>query len=291
MPNSDAFQQIYARVDPAISHSLLAFRRDWPLTQVRVDGNTWRYVTSGQRDEAILFLHGMAGSYDIWWQVLDILKERYQVLSLTYPPVAGLQALARGITAVLAKEHLSQVSVVGSSLGGYLAQYLVARHPGKIRRAVFANTFPPNDIIAGNTRLVAKLLPFIPAGLMMYSLRQNTERRLYPASGNSEVVRAYLLEQYQGGMSKAQFVARYRCVIEPFDPPKADRLGIPILILEADNDPLISKKLRAMLQDTYLSATLQCLGNVGHFPYLNEPVLYGQIILRFLGSELQAQSR
>jgi pimeloyl-ACP methyl ester carboxylesterase len=92
-------------------------------------------------------------------------------------------------------------------------------------------------------------------------------------------------------MSKAEFLARYHCVIEPFDPPKPDRLGIPILILEADNDPLVSEKLRAMLQDTYASATLQCLGSVGHFPYLNEPALYAQKILRFLGGEPQARSR
>ena len=282
MFNPTTFQQIYARVDDETSRSLLAFRRKHPPKQIQVDGVPWDYVLLGEGDETILFLHGMAGAYDIWWQVLEDLKDRYQVLSLTYPPVEGLEALARGIAGILAQEGIPQTNVVGSSLGGYLAQYLAARHPDKIKRAVFANTFPPNDVIVRDTRLAAKLLPTLPGRLLMYGLRQNTEKRLYPASGNSEILRAYLLEQYSGAMSKAQFQARYRCVVDPFEAPDPESLGIPVLILEAGNDPLVDKSLRGMLKDTYPSATVHTLQGVGHFPYLNVPDIYADLLEGFM---------
>ena len=284
MSNQKAFQQIYARVDDETCRSLLAFRREQLPEQTRVDGVPWDHVVFGQGDETILFLHGMAGAYDIWWQVLEDLKDRYQVLSLTYPPVEGLEALARGIAGILAQEGIPQTNVVGSSLGGYLAQYLAARHPDKIKRAVFANTFPPNDVIVRDTRLAAKLLPTLPGRLLMYGLRQNTEKRLYPASGSSEILRAYLLEQYSGAMSKAQFLARYRCVIDPFGAPDPEGLGIPVLILEAGNDPLVDKSLRDMLKDSYPSATVHTLQGVGHFPYLNVPEIYADLLERFMAS-------
>ncbi len=287
MSNANTFREIYARVDDETARSLQAFRRDLPIQQLKVDGAKWDYVTIGQGDQTILFLHGMAGAYDIWWQVLKSLKDQYQVLSLTYPPVEGLEALARGIEGILEQEGLSQTNVVGSSLGGYLAQYLVARHPNRIMRAVFANTFPPNNVIAGNTKLAGKFLPFLPAPLLMYGLRQNTERRLYPASGNSEILRAYLLEQYSGAMSKAQFLARYHCVIDSFDVPDPKGLGIPVLILEADNDPLVDKSLRDMLRDTYPTASVHTLQGVGHFPYLNAPDTYASLLRSFLTSDLR----
>jgi pimeloyl-ACP methyl ester carboxylesterase len=246
----------------------------------------WDYVTLGEGDVALLFLHGMAGAYDIWWQVLEGLEDRYRVLALTYPPVDTLEDLAQGILAILAEEHAGSIGLVGSSLGGYLAQYLVARHPERIRAAVFANTFPPNEVIAGKTRLAARFLPLVPQGLLWYVLRQNTERKLYPASGYSEILRAYLLEQYSGAMSKAQFLARYQCVVEAFQPPDPEALGIPVLLLEADNDPLVEKALRDMLKETYPSASAHTLHGVGHFPYMNEPGTYAGLLRGFFGNAL-----
>jgi pimeloyl-ACP methyl ester carboxylesterase len=281
----DTFQRIYARVDPAISRSLQAFRRDQPLKQISACGETWDYVSFGQGAQTVLFLHGMAGAYDIWWQVLEKIADQYRIISITYPPVKCLASLAQGILAILAEEGMGKANIVGSSLGGYLAQYLVARHPERISRAVFANTFPPNDVIAGNTKVAGKLLPYVPSRLLMFGLRQNTEKRLYPASGHSEVLRAFLLEQYSGAMSKVQFLARYHCVVDCFVAPNPQVLGIPVLILEADNDPLVDISLREMLKETYPSAAVHSLGAVGHFAYLNAPDTYAGILRGFLASE------
>ncbi|HEC24062.1 MAG TPA: alpha/beta hydrolase, partial [Chloroflexi bacterium] len=261
--------------DPQTVESLRAFRETYPPRQIEVDGVTWEYVALGQGEEAILFLHGMSGAYDIWWQVMEALQDRYRVISVTYPAVDTLEGLSRGVLAILDEEGVDRVTVVGSSLGGYLAQYLVATHPERIERAVFANTFPPNDLIIERTRTIGKLLPFLPEWLVMRTLRSSILNDVYPAaSGNAELVRAYLLEQAYGAMSKAQFVARYRCVVEPFTPPDVEALGIPVLIIEASNDPLVEEALRDQLRETYPTATVYQLEGVGHFPYLNEPEKY-----------------
>ena len=282
MANAETFQKIYARVDPEARRSLEAFRRDHPLKQVSASGDTWDYVALGKGEETVLFLHGMAGAYDIWWQVLERLADQYRIISTTYPPVESLASLTLGIRAILAEEQVQKANIVGSSLGGYLAQYLVARHPELISRAVFANTFPPNEVIAGKTRLAAQLLPYLPSSLLMYGLRQNTEKRLYPASGHSEILRAFLLEQYSGAMTKAQFLARYHCVVDPFEAPNPQELGVPALILETDNDPLVEESLREMLKTTYPPAAVHSLGAVGHFPYLNVPDIYAAALRQFL---------
>lgn len=279
-----SFRQLYARVDDEITRSLEAFRRAYPPQQLDVDGTTWEYLALGQGDEAVLFLHGLAGAYDIWWQQIEALHDRYRVLAVTYPPVDSLRALGRGINAILAQERVHTVNVVGSSLGGYLAQYLLAKHPDKIKRAVLANTLPPNDILARKTR-AAKLLPVVPEWMILLGLRLNTSRSIYLTSEHSEIVRAYLLEQSYRTMSKAQFIARYRCVVDPFAPLVPQ--GMPMLIIEADNDPLIEETLRDMLKATYPSALVHTFQDAGHFPYLNRPKVYTRLIERFLANGMQ----
>src|SRR3972149_4849847 len=98
------FARLYARVDPAQATSLLDFRQRYPPQHLAVNGVDWEYLALGEGDETILFLHGLAGSFDIWWQQIEALKDRYRVISPTYPAVSCLQELAQGMLAILAEQ-------------------------------------------------------------------------------------------------------------------------------------------------------------------------------------------
>ena len=138
-----SFDSLYASAPPDKVAALKAFRAELPPAQLEVDGVTWEYLSTGNGEQAILFLHGMTGAYDIWWQQIAALRGNYRIVSVTYPAVDSLAELERGVLAILDQEGVTKFNVVGSSLGGYLAQFLVARHPERVSRAVFANTFPP----------------------------------------------------------------------------------------------------------------------------------------------------
>jgi maspardin len=279
---SQSLENLYAKVDVETARSLHDFRSNYPPKQIEVAGVTWEYILNGQGEETILFLHGMSGAYDIWWQQIEMLRDHYRLLSVTYPAVESLGGLSQGIFTILDQEGIYAVNLVGSSLGGYLAQYLMATNPDRVKRAVIANTFPPNDLIAQRYRLVTPLLPYLPERLIMRVVRINVNSDLYPASGYSELVKSYLLEQSYGGMNKAQFVARYRCVVEDFSAPDIDAFGIPVMIIESDNDPLVDETLRKMLKETYPTAKVLTLPEAGHFPYLNIAGEYTHLIEGFL---------
>ena len=255
---------------------------------IKLNGSDRRYVVYVPWEYApdetwplVMFLHGMGGGYDIWWQQIETLQKRIRMISPTYPSVKSLADLQTGIMSILDKEQVTRFNVAGSSLGGYLAQYLVKNRPDRIQKAVFANTFPPNDLFIEKSGTLGRLLPLLPEWSVMRNLRKNTEEKIYPAAGNSELVRAYLLEQSHGMMSKAQFAARFRCVIDSFLPPDIQSSGIPVLIIEADNDPLVEESLRKMLKTTYPSAEVKTLHGAGHFPYLNRAAEYSNILGEF----------
>ena len=275
------FDRLYSRVPEEVSKSLQSFRRQHERRQAAVDGIVWNYIRVGDGGQTLVFLHGMGGGYDIWWQQIEALKNRYRMIVLTYPPVPRLDLLRRGILAILAQEHIERFNIVGSSLGGYLAQYLVSRDFDRISKAVFANTFPPNDLIREKSRTTARILPLMPEWMVMRNLRKTTANAIYPASGYNELVAAYMREQSYGMMRKVQFVARFFCVLDHFDPPDLQACGVEALIIEADNDPLVVEPLREMLKTAYPTARVKTLHNAGHFPYLNEPETYTAILEEF----------
>lgn len=274
--------ELYVRVDADTQRALGTFRASHPSQSTLVERMNWEYLATGQSQETILFLHGMTGAYDIWWQQISALQERYRIFSVTYPAIHTLAGLTRGILTILEREHITQVNLAGTSLGGYLAQYFLAQYPNLIKRVCFGNTFPPNDLFARQNRWIGMALPFLPESVVLSSVRKNIVDSIYPAANQSELVLAFLLELLKDRMSKAQFVARYHCVIELFSTPSLQSLGIPAMIIEADNDPLVTEVLREQLKTTYPSATVRTLHHVGHFAYLNEAPTYNRLIEEWL---------
>jgi pimeloyl-ACP methyl ester carboxylesterase len=273
------FAEVYANAPADKTASLQAFRTNYPTRTITVDDLDWEYLSVGKGPQTIVFLHGMTGSYDIWWQQFEALQSNYRVIAMTYPAANSLEELEKGVLTILEREGVATFNVVGTSLGGYFAQYLVGKHPDRIEKAVFANTFPPNDLIKQKNGTIGSLLPYLPEWLVMNVLRGSFESNIYPASVNDEMTLAFLNEISYGRMRKGQVAGRYACVVEKFEPPV--HTTVPILIIEASNDPLVEAALREQLRATYPEAKVVTVDN-GHFPYIATPDFYTQQLRDFL---------
>jgi pimeloyl-ACP methyl ester carboxylesterase len=277
-----SFRVIYSGVPEAVVAALSAFRRRNPLKRYDSGRIAWRYHDVGAGEETVVFLHGMGASGDIWFQQIEALSDRFRCIAVTYPPLPDLDRLRFGILGILEKEKISSAHLVGTSMGGYLAQYLAAKEPARIRKVVLGNTFPPNEAIFRRARMGVKYLPWVPEWAILAGMRRNAERVLFPAAGGSELVKAYLYEQTCGPMRKPDLIARCACLCQRFTPPDLDKLGITALVIDADNDPLVDAGLREMLRTAYPSAAVKPFDWAGHFPYLNRAAEYSETLDEFL---------
>ena len=270
---------IYQNTDGRVLSSLISFREDHPPQRIDVGGRIWNYVRVGDAPEAVLFLHGMGGAYDVWWQQARALMDRYTVLSISYADEPELGRAALALESLLDLENIRQVHLVGTSMGGYVAQYFAATQPDRVRSLVMSNTFPPSDWIDEEYGMLATALPLLPGWLPGEVFRRTIRRSIFPASGGSHLVRGYLVEQSYR-MSKGDFGARLSILRERFTAPDLGALGIPAIIIEADNDPSVPPEVRAELTGTY-EVPVITMGDVGHFPYLNRPAAYTSILEDF----------
>ncbi len=253
-----------------------------PVSGVKVNGIPWKYVSLGKGKHTLLFIHGMGGAYNLWWQQARFFKDKYRIITFTLPEeIDNLEDTKNGIEAILDKEKVDKFYVIGTSMGGYIAQYLVHSMPERIEKAVFSNTFPPNTIIEKENRKKAKLIRLMPEWLIAKFGEKQLKEKLVPAGDNSKLLEAFLPSL---PFNKKQFLNRYKVFTDKFFPYpwKYPYKRIPKLIIESSNDPLVNETLREKLKELYdLHTEVYTFNGGGHFPYINRAAEYNRILDRF----------
>lgn len=253
--------------------------------KVMVNGIAWNYYTGGNGNKTILFIHGMGGSYDLWWQQVVAFEKDYKVISYTLPEsINSLEKASIGILKILEAENVDNFYAVGTSMGGYIAQYLVSIIPNRIERAVFGNTFPPNNLIAKENETKSKIIPYLPEIIISKLGKEKLNNEIVPAAKNSPLLKAFLVSL---PFSKQQFINRYYIIVDRFSiiPDKYEIKRIPKLIVESDNDPLVQPELRKKIKKLYANAEVFTFHQEGHFPYINASSAYNKALRNFLEKE------
>jgi pimeloyl-ACP methyl ester carboxylesterase len=276
------FFVLYDKEDNA-SQSLKEFQSRATKT-INVDHVAWQYYVRGKGEKTILFLHGMGGAYDLWWQQINALEVNYKVISYSLPEnIDSLEKALKGITKILETEKITTFYGVGTSMGGYIMQYLVQKMPNRVEKAVFGNTFSVNDILLTKNKQKSKIIPFLPEIVISKLAEKQLKEKLIPAGKNSKLLASFLPSL---PFSKKQFINRYHIVVDPF--PLKNNYAIkriPKLIIESDNDPLVEKELRKDLKNVYHDAKVYTFHKEGHFPYINAAGQYNKVLMDFFNKE------
>lgn len=108
------------------------------------EGN-FQFIDEG-RGEVLLLLHGLFGALSNWDGVVNRFKDRYRVLIPLLPiydmPLkeAGLDGLVNFLDNFVSFKQLSQMSIMGNSLGGHVALIFALNHPQLINRMILTGS-------------------------------------------------------------------------------------------------------------------------------------------------------
>lgn len=100
------------------------------------------YTIQGE-GQAVLWLHGLALDSTLWADFVPLFRDGYKHIVLDEPGFGksseiiapnSIDAIAKQVKEVLDSEGISKVSVIGHSMGGYIALALIDLYPGLVSR-------------------------------------------------------------------------------------------------------------------------------------------------------------
>ncbi len=267
---------------PTLRQHRDAFAARHPERRENLRGRDWG-VTDLGRGPALVLLPGTLGRGDIFWQQAQALAGRARVITLSYPASGGIADWAGDILALLDRLDIAGADVLGSSLGGYLAQYLAAHHPSRFTRLIAANTLSDTALVA-QSPLYAQDLERTPINTLRAGFRANLAAwaAAHPEQGDLVDL---LLDEVAGRIPEAELRQRLIALrTAPELPPPAlpaDR----ICTIETDDDPLIPPPLREQVRARLGPGHVIRFEDGGHFPYLANAGRYSRAVADFLNLE------
>ncbi|HEX2401707.1 MAG TPA: alpha/beta fold hydrolase, partial [Mycobacterium sp.] len=116
---------------------------------LELHGDRVAYRDAGDGAEALLLIHGMAGSSETWRAVIPQLSKNYRVVA---PDLLGhgqsakprgdysLGAFAVWLRDLLDELGISRATIVGQSLGGGVAMQFIYQHPDYCQRLILISS-------------------------------------------------------------------------------------------------------------------------------------------------------
>jgi len=269
----------------AVQARYLEFLQHWPVPnrQLRVrtgQGETFIVACGPEGAPPILLLQGSGANAVMWmgdvaaWAVhfrvyaIDLIGE--PGLSAPSRPPLGSDAYALWLDDVMQALSLPRASIVGVSLGGWVALDYATRRPERVERLVL---LAPSGVGRQKRGFLLKALPVLLLGAWgrrraMRTLAGRTPAQAPPPNPHFAAFVSLIFEHFRPR----------REPIPRFSDERLERLSMPVMLIAGGSDPLLdSEETQRRLERWAPRLTVRLLPEAGH-------VLFGQTapILEFL---------
>ena len=262
------------------------------MKYLELHGDRVAYQDAGRGDEALLLIHGMAGSSETWRAVISQLSTKYRVVA---PDLLGHGQSAKprsdyslGAFAVLLRDLLDQLgisraTVIGQSLGGGVAMQFAYQHPDYCQRLVLISSGGLGPDVGWTLRLLSApgaelILPVIAPPPVVTA--GNKLRSWFTAGGIQSPRAAEMWSAYSSladAQTRQAFLKTLRSVVD-YRGQSVSALNrlhltsdLPTMVIWGDQDRMIPIKHGYAVHDARPGCRLEVLAGVGHFPHVERP--------------------
>ena len=220
--------------------------------------------------------------------ILAILEAGHRAIAVDYPgfgdspPISpalfSIAAIADATAALLDRLGLAQATLMGLSMGGYVALAFAHRHPGRLRALILADTRAAADSDAARQGRAQALDTLATRGVDAY-LAGAVPKQLAP-DASAELVKAVtrLAVKRPAALTTAVAALRDR----PDRTAEAPRIACPTLVLVGAADQITpAPEMRALAQ-AIPGARFVELANAGHLSNVEATKPFNQSVADFL---------
>jgi pimeloyl-ACP methyl ester carboxylesterase len=249
---------------------------------------------------ALVFIHGLGGCWQNWLMNIAAAAGSHRVIALDLPGFGcsemprekiSIPAYARSVAATCDALEIDTATIVGNSMGGFIAAELALSHPEYVRRLVLVDAagvstdrlyYRPRYTLGRAARASGCLAQATQVstvarrpGLRRLALGLLARR---PERIPADIARALLDGVGKEGYPEALASASRHSI--------RDRLGLiacPTLIVWGEKDRVVPLRDSFRLQSGIDDSQLVVFPDAGHVPMIEFPQRFNRIVTRFTG--------
>jgi pimeloyl-ACP methyl ester carboxylesterase/tetratricopeptide (TPR) repeat protein len=247
-----------------------------------------RYAEQGDPSgQPVIMLHGYSDSWFSYSRILPLMDAKYHIYVLdqrghgdSERPASGytFHDFAADVLAFMDAKGLKAATIVGHSMGSFVAQYVAARAPARVTRLVLVGsaTTVRNDVVSGLQSSVNKLQDPVSekfvrefqTGILSQPVPDQFLERVI-----SESLRlpAHVWRAVMAGMIASDATA------------KLSNIKAPTLIIWGDQETVFPRSEQDALVSAIPNAVLKVYPKTGHSPNWEQPEEFAKDLKDFLG--------
>lgn len=241
--------------------------------------------------EPLVILHGLFGSSDNWISIARKLAGKYRVILVdlrnhgrsAHHRDWNYAFMANDVDILLQTLGLTEVHLLGHSMGGKTAMTFAADYPETVRKLIVVDIAPRYYPIHHRTILDALLA--IPLDTL--KSRNDAEDLLSSKISDKDIINFLLKNLYRN--HHHAFAWRFNLpvinaqieVIGQATYP-AEPLEMPALFIRGANSDYVTDDDVMDIRQYFTDARVETIGNVGHWPHVGQPDVFTETVLSFL---------
>ena len=219
---------------------------------------------------AVLVLHGGGGPLTVA-RFVEAMAANARVIAPVHPGFGGtprpddfdsIEKLADAYAALLERLALTDVLVVGFSIGGWIANALALRAGARLRGVVLVNG--AGIVVDGEA--CADVFSLTPQQLSALSYHDPARHGIDPAG---------LTDAQKAGMAaNMRTLAVYGRARDMGDPQLRARLAhvrVPVLVVWGESDRVVTPAYGRAVAESFPDARLEVIAQCGHMPQIEQP--------------------
>jgi pimeloyl-ACP methyl ester carboxylesterase len=262
------------------------------------DGGALAWESAGEGPD-VVFLHPGLWDGRVWDEQFGVFSRTYRVLRLDFrgygrssrPEPGRSYSHVDDLEAVMDAASVERTALVGCSMGGSTAIDFALEYPSRVSALVLAssgmNAF--DDRLTPEEEAELEPLDAPVAEAMEAGDIERAERarlRIWAPLGTEDEAGRRISEIAFDNIHEMTMDETGRRDISPPAIERLEQIEAPTLVLPADNDPLVFRRLSAILAERIPDARLVQIPETDHVVNMRRAAEFNRVVLGFLGEVL-----
>ncbi len=254
------------------------------MPMLAANGETIHYEQTGS-GPAVVLLHSLGTSGQMWTRQIEPLKDRYCVITLdcrghgqsSANGEMNLAAAAQDLRAVLDHLGCKACHLAGLGMGGAVALHFNAQSPDLVRSIVFAD-FAAKPAENSSDTVTARREAIAYISMPEFATQYAAEHLMFttPLDVQDEVA-----AMIAGMNSKTYLLAMQQTMLEDFS-PLLGAVKAPALVLVGENDMVVTKPMAEAFAHSIGGAALEVIPAASHLSNIDNPDAFNKALCKFL---------